>query len=517
MSDELSVRLAPQVPSPRKVDPAALTLRLQAQGPHTAQALAAAAGADRSRISRALSSLGPAIIRLGTTRGATYALRRPIRGLGDTFPIRSIDADGRAHDWAEITALHGGWRLTWADTAQPPAWADHLFALGGFSEGFPFFLSEIRPQGFLGRAIARALPPALGLDSDPRNWPTDDDTLVYLASEGDDVAGNLIVGDGPLRRFQERLLTPPALLSDSARATRYPELASTAASFGAAGSSVEGEQPKFLLPLGGTPAPASAFESGTGVPPVSDGEASRLAALSVPSSLQVSGLSSPPSSSTPVLVKFTDLLSTPTGRRWGDLYIAEAHAQALLHNHGEAHAAPRLVHAGDRLFLETPRYDRVGAHGRRGVVSLRALHDAFDGPDTNQWPAVATHLHARGLIDAAALRSTRLRHAFGQLIGNSDMHFGNLAFWFDDTLPFRLAPAYDMLPMQWAPTVGSATPSPDFLPPLPLPADREVWHEAAALAAELWRLVAANPLISPSFAAIARSAGDTIARLRAMA
>ena len=462
------------MPRPRQVEPSAITLRLQASGPLSAQALATALRVDDSNIRRALflPEIAPHLVRLGSRRGTSYALRRPIRGLGDTFPIRSIDIDGRPQDWAEITALHGGWRLTWADSTNPPAWVDHLFAVGGFSEGFPFFLSEIRPQGFLGRAIARALPPALGLDSDPRNWPTDDDTLVYLASEGDDVAGNLIVGDGPLRRFQERLLSPPAPLSDSARATRYPELASTAASSGIAGSSVEGEQPKFLVTL---------------------------------------------ENLGPVLVKFTDHLSTPTGRRWGDLYIAEAHAQALLHSHGEAHAAPRLVHAGDRLFLETPRYDRIGAHGRRGVVSLRALHDAFDGPDSNQWPAVAAHLHARGLIDAAALRSTRLRHAFGRLIGNSDMHFGNLAFWFDDTLPFRLAPAYDMLPMQWAPTVGNATPEPAFAPPLPLPADREVWHEAAALAAEFWRLVGGNPLISPAFAAIARSAGETLARLRAVA
>ncbi len=462
------------MPRPRQIDPAALTLRLQAQGPQSAPALAAHLHVDDSNIRRALAlpEIAPHLVRLGSRRGASYALRRAIRGLGHAFPIRRIDSDGRAHDWAEITALHGGWRLTWPDPARAPAWADHLFALGGFSEGFPFFLSEVRPQGFLGRAIARALPPALGLDSDPRNWPTDDDTLVYLASEGDDVAGNLIVGDGPLRRFQERLLAPPAPLPESARATRYPELASTASSFGAAGSSVEGEQPKFILTL-----------ENVG----------------------------------PVLVKFTDLLSTPTGRRWGDLYIAEAIAQALLHAHGEAHAAPRLVHAGDRIFLETPRYDRVGAHGRRGVVSLRALHDAFDGPDSNQWPAVAAHLHARGLIDTPALRSTRLRHAFGRLIGNSDMHVGNLAFWFDDTLPFRLAPAYDMLPMQWAPTVGNATPSPDFAPPLPLPADREIWHEAAALAAEFWRLVAGNPLVSPPFAAIARAAGETLARLRAVA
>jgi len=51
----------------------------------------------------------------------------------------------------------------------------------------------------------------------------------------------------------------------------------------------------------------------------------------------------------------------------------------------------------------------------------------------------------RELIAPETLRSIRLRQVFGGLIGNTDMHFGNLAFWFDDALPFRLAPAYDML------------------------------------------------------------------------
>jgi hypothetical protein len=477
------------VPRPRHVDLSALSLRLQAQGPLTAQALASTFGVDRSNISRALSALGPPLVRLGATRGTSYALRRSVRTLGHSFPIRRIDATGRPHDWAEITALHGGWRLTWADASRPPAWADHLFGLGGFSEGFPFFLGELRPQGYLGRAVARALPPALGLDSDPRLWPSDDDTLVYLAAAGEDLPGDLLVGDAPLRGFQERLLAPLAPLPDSDRAVRYPELAARAASLGVASSSVEGEQPKFLVTL----APGNAE----------------------PQLGSSAGFSPPPP--TPVLVKFTDLLSTPTGRRWGDLLVAEAVAQTLLHARDEAHAAPRLVRAGDRLFLETPRYDRVGPHGRRGVVSLRALHDAFDGPDSNHWPAAAAALHARGLIDLAALRSIRLRHAFGRLIGNSDMHFGNLAFWFDDALPFRLAPAYDMLPMRWAPTVGDATPEPAFTPALPLPAEREVWHEAAVLAAEFWRLVGEHPLVSPPFAAIARAAAATLARLRTLA
>lgn len=462
------------MPRPRQIDPSAIALRLQTQGPQSAQDLATHLRVDDSNVRRALRlpEIELHLIRLGSRRGTTYALRRSVRALGHTFPIRRVGADGRARDWAEITSLHGGWRIQWADTASAPAWADQLLTLGGFNEGFPFFLSEARPQGFLGRAVARALPPALGLGPDPRQWPGDDDTLVYLSSEGDDLPGDLIVGDIPLRRFQQTLLSPPAALADADRATRYPEIAAAAAALGTAGSSVEGEQPKFLVTLA---------ERG------------------------------------PSIVKFTDLLSSPTGRRWADLLAAEARAQTILHAHGQAESAPRLLDAGGRRFIETPRYDRVGTHGRRGVVSLRALHDAFEGPEANDWPTIAAHLHERGLIDADALRATRLRHAFGRLIGNSDMHLGNLAFWFDDALPFRVAPAYDMLPMQWAPTLATATPSPELTPPLPLPAERDIWHEAAGWADELWRGVADDPLVSADFAAIARAAATTLARLRAVA
>jgi hypothetical protein len=460
------------MPRPLQLDPATLLLRLQSQGPLTAQALADAAGVDRSRVSRGLTGLGAPIVRLGVTRGARYALRRPVRGLGDTFLIRRIDAEGRAQDWAELTALHGGWRVTWAHPQNAPAWADaRLLALGGWSEGFPFFLSDIRPQGYLGRAVGRGLPPVLGLDPDPRNWG-DDDTLAYLQTEGEDLPGDLVVGDFPLHRIQERALQPaPSHLSAPERAEHYP-LNAVSALAPRGGSSVEGEQPKFLATLAGAAAPEH------------------------------------------VIVKFTDTLSTPTGRRWADLLVGEAHALTVLHENGESHAAPRLLDAGERRFFETPRFDRVGAHGRRGVVSLRGLHDAFAGPDANAWLPAAANLLANGLIDAAALRSIRLRHAFGVLIGNSDMHLGNLAFWLDDTLPLRLAPAYDMLPMLWAPVAGNATPRPVFAPAPPLPAEREYWSLAAGWAEDFWQRVATDSRVSPEFALIAREAGETVRHLR---
>ena len=63
---------------------------------------------------------------------------------------------------------------------------------------------------------------------------------------------------------------------------------------------------------------------------------------------------------------------------------------------------------------------------------------------------------------------------FGQLIGNTDMHDGNLSF-----VPFRqgeghvlqLAPIYAMLPMTYAPVRGVELPTRRYAPRLPLPSE----------------------------------------------
>ena len=107
-------------------------------------------------------------------------------------------------------------------------------------------------------------------------------------------------------------------------------------------------------------------------------------------------------------------------------------------------------------------------------AELEALHGAAVATVARRdWPTAALELQQQGLIDAAALATIRRLHAFGELIGNSDMHFGNLAFWLDDTLPFRVAPAYDMLPMLWALGLQGEIAELTFSPAPPLPAARE--------------------------------------------
>jgi hypothetical protein len=93
---------------------------------------------------------------------------------------------------------------------------------------------------------------------------------------------------------------------------------------------------------------------------------------------------------------------------------------------------------------------------------------------------------------------------FGRLIANTDMHDGNLSF----KPGLQLAPVYDMLPMGYAPVRGVELPHMDFMPPLPLPAERDAWLVAARAAEYFWLSASTEARISKGFQAIcAQNAG----------
>jgi HipA-like C-terminal domain/HTH domain len=449
-----------------------LITTMQARGPISATDLAAALGVNRTTIVRAIEEFGPRITVFGATRSTRYAVRRPVRNAGDHWPVYRIGASGHARPWAVVESLHARhWRLVWAES--PPAWADRFSDRQGLWDGYPFFLSDLRPQGFIGRGIARQISAMLRVPDNPMVW-TDEDTAVCLQAAGEDLPGDLVVGDDGLRRALQRALVPQVedLTARSDRAVRYPELASRATNV-KPGSSAGGEQPKFLTTL-------------------SD-EAGSMAA---------------------VLVKFTAPLDQPTGQRWADLLLAEWHAHQVLAEQGLALSGAEILDLSGRRFLEVPRFDRTASGGRRGVVTLAALHDSAIGRSANHWPTAVQELQAAGLTDHASLTTTRRLHAFGELIGNTDMHHGNLAFWMDDALPFLLAPSYDMLPMLWSPGPQGEIIERQFNPAPPLPAEQETWQEAAAWATIYWQRLAADPRLSPAFARIASSADAIVQRLR---
>lgn len=256
------------------------------------------------------------------------------------------------------------------------------------------------------------------------------------------------------------------------RETRYPEMADLAAS-ALLGTSAGGEQPKFL----------------TTVRNKSDHHL-------------------------PVLVKFSPPMDQAAGRRWADLLLCEFHAHEVLAENGLTTTGARLLDAAGWRFLEVPRFDRVGAGGRRGVVSLESLHAAAVASVVRRdWPTALLELQHEGLVDAEAVATVRRLSAFGELIGNTDMHFGNLAFWLADTLPFQVAPAYDMLPMLWSPGLQGEIVARTFAPAPPLPAAREHWQEAMGWAAVFWERVAADPRLSAEFSDYANHAQLILRRL----
>lgn len=451
------------------IAPGDLALRLRARGPISATELAALSDVNPTTVTRTLSEM-EGVVRLGQTRRTRYALRREIGSVGNSWPIFRIDARGQARRLGLLEAFHDRvWRVTWDEPA--PAWANRFSDPEGLWEGFPFFLGDIRPQGFLGRLAARGASRHLQVPEDPRDWE-DDHTLIYLVHAGTDVPGDIVLDEDCLRDALNLGVSPHHPLRPGEVEFRYPELAEGIAALPQPGSSAGGEHPKFLATL-----------------------------------------IEPDESQRPVLVKFSPPLSQDLGRRWADLLVMEWHALDLLSGIGLAEPGARLLDAGERRFLEVPRFDRSTQGGRTGVVSLGALHGSAIGSMRTDWVSRVTELAEEGFVSESALRDTRRLQAFGELIGNTDMHAGNLAFRLTDALPFELTPAYDMLPMIWAPSPQGELVERSFEPRPPLPGSAEAWREMLGLARDYWQRVTADLRISESSRNRASAAGIYLERL----
>jgi hypothetical protein len=415
------------------------------RGASSAADLMQALGVSQTTVSRALRELEHRhdVVRIGSTRGARYALRRRVAAIGSQWPIYRIGEDGTPLELGTLRAIYSD---SYYATAGPARVA------GLFQGGLPYYLQDARPAGFLGRAIPAAYP-ELALPPRVLDW-TDEHFLTYLTQRGSDAGGNLVIGMESLNRSLAGINSPP-LVSVHDRVTKYPGLAISAMAGAPPGSSVNGEHPKFAAC-------------------VADDERR-----------------------THVIVKFSPKRSTPTGQRWADLLIAEYLAHRVLEEYGIAACRSRLLEYDDRVFLECDRFDRIGADGRRGVVSLFALDAARYGR-LDTWTASAGRLADESLLSPKDAERIRFLDAFGALIANTDRHFGNVTLFDDYQGIFELAPVYDMLPMLFAPQDGQLVARQFEW----VPARAEwlaVWAGARALAEIYWDRVAQEPRISADF------------------
>jgi hypothetical protein len=140
-------------------------------------------------------------------------------------------------------------------------------------------------------------------------------------------------------------------------------------------------------------------------------------------------------------------------------------------------------------LAESARHDRC---------SWSAVNHDWFGPGGRPWTEGAAQLLERGLLDIETRDAIRRLWHFGQLIGNTARHGGNLSLV--PALPsLRLATVHDMLPMLNAPQRGVELPDRSLAPRLLLPAESEHWQQAAGAATGFWRRAGSENRISGGF------------------
>ena len=424
---------------------ARLLATLAGRGMAGSAALQAALGRSQPTLSRLLAGLGSQLVVLGRGRRTRYALPQAVLGQPAQQSLHAVTEDGRITPWGRLIFIRG-------DRVHVQAQGIDLLVQGRL----PWFLAPLRGEGFIGRQQARDLA-AWGLPANPEQWSLEQ--TLFAALRLPDAPGALVLGD---RLGDGDGDGVGAALAPAAPATDpdWDALAQATAGSLPAGSSAGGEQAKFLTRG-------------------ADGA--------------------------PLLVKFSPPRDSPFGQRWHDLLHAEVLALALLAEHGVPVAHCRIVETARRTYLVSQRFDRHGLHGRSHVVALHAVHDAFVQGPRQHWAATCRALaQQRRLPAEAAAQAQALLH-FGRLIGNTDMHFGNLSLrvaWADFARGrFTLAPVYDMLPMRWRPDKHSGE-----LGLLPFsPEAIDLQSAARPLALLFWQRAAQAPALGAGFRALARA------------
>jgi hypothetical protein len=372
-------------------------------------------GVSPATLMRAFREAGPDVMRIGRGRATRYGLRQSWPNLdASRFPLFRVAEDGTARSAGELVTL----------VAHQTVW----MPAGTVSDGLLVELADGRPSGFLGRHFA-AIHADLRLPARLADWSRHH-ILIAMSRRGEDLPGNLIVGDESFARWQalERVVK-----------TRddYPGLADATIAGHPPGSSAGGERPKFGV-----------FADGRHV-----------------------------------LVKFAARggAGEVVARRWCDLLVLEALALDVVCSRGISAAHTRIVETPSHWFLESERFDRVGPRGRVAVVSLAAVHD--DPADS--WARAAVPLRDAGRLADEDARRLRWLDAFGALIGNTDRHQYNILF-FTAGSSLRLAPAFDQVPMLYAPSADGQVPSRIFAWPHATSDTLDVWDDTRMAAREFW-------------------------------
>jgi hypothetical protein len=448
-----------------------LRTAMRALGPASASALARHLDVGTPTVTAAIARLGDEVLATGRGRASRYALRREVGRSGNRWPLFRITPEGRPERLGVLHALHGSRQCWYLQADRPLPLYMHAEFASGFYDDLPWFLMALRPQGYLGREFARFFAEILGTPAQPQRWQADD-IVQALDRFGPNEAGDLVLGNISL---EGALKLSVFSVAPEQRSERFVSIAGHVNLRERPGSSAAGEQPKFICIM-----------SNTG---------GRLEE---------------------VIVKFARIdPDNAATRRWGNLLLCEEQALHLLAEHDIASAPTEIVDVDDWRFLQSTRFDRTPQGGRIGVIALDALDATYGGGVGNPWLPAAIELHRQGFIEADDLERIRLLDAFGRLIGNTDMHGGNLSFFVDlDSRVVRLAPVYDMLPMHYRPNESGSVRDAPFDLPVPDLGATEIWSRAATLATMFWRRTAEDARIGENFRALCRGNAERVEEWR---
>ncbi|MHB8365554.1 MAG: HipA domain-containing protein [Acidithiobacillus sp.] len=475
-------------------------VRLLQGGSQTGQDICRQMGVSRPTLSRLMDDCREAypgfLCQIGSARSTRYAWAASVVDHPNrpwAIPVYEVIPSGHVRTFGVLTVLHADEYLFAPENAEmaqrfPRGW------IRAHYEGIPWFLQDVRPQGYLGRALAQRLfldrgdvgasVSIQGFPEHVHQW-NDAQVLQVISRAGDDLPGCFVVGEASAARVvqgREARETKDILVEDrpNVYALRVREMMSGQ---WVPHSSAGGEQPKFTACVRDVAARRT-DENG---------------------------------SLRQVLVKFSPPPSSDedrVSRRWRDLLVAEFHALSVLARYGVPAVVPDLLRGSDgRWFLESPRFDRSGPSGRTPAFSLRTLTLEAVG-DLPAWVTSAERLHGQGVIDAHSKEQIFLLDAYDHFIGNTDRHPGNLSFAQteqSDFGKFTLAPAYDMLPMQYAPdTQGSMVPNFRAIPPYA--AQHDQVDMALDMAFVFWSTVAGDVRVSEEFREMAMVHAETLAK-----
>ena len=414
----------------------------------TSRQLQAATGLRQPAVSRQIRLLGDRVVKLPNGRNPKYALTRNAFGSSDKIPLFVVDTHGNSKVAAYIRPL----RVRGFFVELCPGGSPLLLGVNGTGvfDDLPYYIQDLRPQGFLGRQIAKDLAErSTEFPTDPARWHANH-IGRYLLSNGDDLPGNFLFGEAGLLRVRK---APTPYTRD-----QYPAIAEAVVSGELAGSSAGGEQPKFTV-----------YSQ---------------------------------EKSTYVIVKFSPAGNHAEAIRWRDILLTEFHATETLHADSVPAAKAELIETCGQLFLEAERFDRTGQYGRSSMISMQMVDAEFAG-DGADWPTVMRELTDKGLVSSQHYFESCVLWEFGYLINNTDMHLGNLSLGMVDNA-FSILPSYDMCSMGFAPARGQIKPF-SFSPKanhskLNCLAGSKAAHERVRLLAkDFWERVANDNRISNEF------------------